>query len=162
MSTNIVVTGGGVLAGCRIGQLWIGASGSQPIDDASWAEYVGLLERDIRINGPQTAVMQWIPDHYPSAKQRKVMTDRSEALRADDVRRLAFISDSLLARGCLTALSWVVTSVEMKAYVRHDLGAALEWLGQVARFDRDEAERKHGELVKVVSAPVMARAAGAR
>ncbi len=160
--TAIVATKGAVLAGCRIGPLWIGASGSQPIDDASWAEYVGLLERDLRINGPHAAELVWTPDHGANAKQRKVLTDKGEQLHIESIRRLAFVSDSVLVRGVFTAFSWIVRGVEMKAYSRHDVDIALGWLAQEARFDLAEASRAHDALVKVVSAPVMARAAGAR
>jgi hypothetical protein len=162
MSTNIVITQGAVLAGCRIGPLWIGATGSRPIDDASWAEYLGLLERDVRRSGPVAVALQWAPTHVPNAGQRKLLSDRGDALRLDDQHRVALISDDAFARRVITVLSWLRQSIELRAYARHDAGVALEWLGQVATFDRSEADRKLLELVKVVSAPAMARAAGAR
>jgi hypothetical protein len=79
----------------------------------------------------------------PDAKQRKVL---AEALRNEDTR-VAVMTDSLVARGILTALAWL--GLPQRGFALHDLhaaGAYLALTGEELQRAADDLSRLRSEL----------------
>jgi hypothetical protein len=79
----------------------------------------------------------------PDAKQRKVL---AEAMKGEDTR-VAVMTDSLLARGILTALAWL--GLPQRGFAMDDLRAAgpyLELSSEELRHAADELPRLRSEL----------------
>lgn len=75
----------------------------------------------------------------PDAKQRKVLAD---TLRNEDTR-VAVMTDSILARGILTALAWL--GLPQRGFALNDLRAASEYLG----LSSDELQHAAEELARL-------------
>ncbi|HET8935016.1 MAG TPA: hypothetical protein VFN67_16320 [Polyangiales bacterium] len=75
----------------------------------------------------------------PDAKQRKVL---AEVMRDQDTR-VAVMTDSIVARGILTALAWL--GLPQRGFALNDLRAASEYLG----LSSEERQRAAEELARL-------------
>jgi hypothetical protein len=75
----------------------------------------------------------------PDAKQRKVL---AELLRDQDAR-VAVMTDSIVARGILTALAWL--GLPQRGFALNDLRAASEYLG----LSSEELQHAARELARL-------------
>lgn len=75
----------------------------------------------------------------PDAKQRKTL---AETLRNADTR-VAVMTDSIVARGILTALAWL--GLPQRGFALHDLRAASEYLG----LSSEELQHAGEELARL-------------
>ncbi len=138
----------GEVAATRVGDLWIYVGPDRPLDDATWREYLELCAEEVRTNGPYPGIMVWAPRHGPSAHQRRIMTvEYADRLRLDQQKRFALITESVLVRGIMTALSWVAAGTKMNAFAPAEVGRAFDWLGEEIRFDRERADDALRELL---------------
>lgn len=119
--------------------IWIGKSGpvlwSVHLDEVSktdWAEYVGGVRSQVEALHAANArgallTISW-ESSVPDANQRRLL---AETIRDTHSWRLAvhgFVSDSVLARGALTAVAWLTK----KPYEERAFGDALEAMTWIA------------------------------
>jgi hypothetical protein len=140
------VTRDGNMASARVGELWLVATGTAAIADDTWREYLEYSAASVTRDGPFYGILFWSPNHGPSTRQRKMLTEEfAHAVRLDDQRSAAVISASGFVRGTITAINWF-TRKKMAAFGPENLGRALDWLADDVAFDRVHAERALGEL----------------
>ena len=143
------------------GDLLIMGAAGDSIDDATWIE---SLDNDLKVveANASTIFINYVPEIAPGVRHRAILkeyTDRSERWR--NVRSGALLTDSLLVRGAITAMSWV-TKIDYKiaAYRPEKYRAALSWLRTRGRFDEREALALFEELVEHIGAgPLLRKAA---
>jgi hypothetical protein len=147
------------IAGLRVGDLWLSASGEEPISDAGWQEMLQFLCQTAAASGPVTASLNWCPKHGPSNAQRNLLTKGSyaDAMQIDKTRRSAIMSDSVVVRGALTAIGWLLgAKFQARAFAPKELPAAFEWTSEECNVDRAVAERAHPQLLEAIAAPPLA------
>lgn len=119
----------------RFGPILLQATGSQPITDGEWASYIELIREDTKTNGAALLGIQYSLTQAPSAAQRKAAAELSATFS-----HFALISSSMLVRGAVTAISWLLRSkIETRAFAPSEVRAALEWLSKAQHFDVEEA-----------------------
>lgn len=137
----------GAIVQAGVGDLIIFVSGSKPITDANWTEYIQMC-RDISQPRPFKGVLNYSPVVSPTAKQRSVfMTELNSYLNL--MSHTALISDSALVRGALTAMSWVNRDAKMtfKPFSPREVDDALSWLGRAITFHPQDAKNLLLELI---------------
>jgi hypothetical protein len=100
----------------------------EPPTDAEWDAYV-----DVLMAQPFDGLVVWTDGVGPNAGQRKRLLARLGTRE----QLTAVITSSILARGIVTALSWV--NVPIRAFSPNDVDAAIEFIG--AGRDRDRVLR---------------------
>ena len=120
-----------------------------PVTDEVYREYLAGHVRFIEASPPITAYLVVSPSFAPSLRQRGIMKDSERALRFENVRAIALVSDSTVARGVLQAIAWTFPDKKraLKAFGMTELGAAGTWLaGQGIRAPIDAIVAKVAEL----------------
>jgi len=110
-----------VMAMTRHGRLMIAVlNGGAPTDD-EWNRWIELgkprLGADIR------CVIDVYESPGPNARQRQLLTPWKDKVDM----RTAVLSDSIIARGVVTAVSWL--GIQNKAFVPGDVEGAARYLG---------------------------------
>jgi len=101
-------------------------------------------------SGPFHGILFWSLRQGPSTRQRKMLTDEfAQAVRLDEQRRVALISDSALVRGTITAINWLARK-KMAAFAPRELALALDWLAEDVDFDRAQAESALDQTIGAV------------
>ncbi len=152
MAGKMTVIRDGSLACARVGELWILASGSRPIRDEGWTEYLEAAAQSVESDGPFTGLLIWTPIYGPSAPQRRQLTDDyGKRVRLDLQRRIVVISESTIARGAMTAISWFTSGAKFECYAAKDRDRAITWLALDIPFDRKEAESRLNGMISAVN-----------
>lgn len=126
----------------RTGDLLIAAVNRKPITASVWDEYLNTLATLARNEGAATGGLQYTPDHGPNAAQRKALSLREDELGMDKLRRMAIVSDSVVVRGAVTAISWMIKSsaqTKISSFKPTDYSEAFRWLHEQVAFDENEA-----------------------
>jgi hypothetical protein len=143
----------------RAGSLWIIATGSDPIADEAWRQYLEHMAASVAKHGPLHGILTWAPKHGPSTKQRKMLTGEfADAVQLSARRRMAVVSDSTVVRGTLIAINWVAGK-KLLAFGLQEVDLAFDWLAEDAEFDRAEAEQALRQAAAALEPP--ARKSGA-
>jgi hypothetical protein len=138
---EVAVLGDRNVACARVGSLWIIATGSDPIADEAWRQYLEHMAASVAKYGPLHGILTWAPKHGPSTKQRKMLTgEYADAVQLSARRRTAVISDSTVVRGTLTAINWVARK-KLLAFGLQEVDLAFDWLAEDAEFERAAAEQ---------------------
>ncbi|MCC6806122.1 MAG: STAS/SEC14 domain-containing protein [Deltaproteobacteria bacterium] len=130
------------------------------ITDEEWTHY---LEGIMQLTRDQAATPWGSVAHfagaYPSSAQRRITADfvKKNALPKLHV---ALLTDSRTLLGALTALAWLVPSMNARAFPPLDIDLALQWLGTVKPFDRALAKACVEKAWRILDAsfPEVARA----
>lgn len=130
------------IAMVRVDELWVVASGSRPITDAAWEEYLTIAGESIKAEGPFHGLLLWWPLNAPTAGQRNMLVEKyAETVRLDQQRRAAVVAESLIIRGAMTAIGWFSKGgTIVKPFSPADPKVPLDWLAEDCKFDRQEAE----------------------
>jgi hypothetical protein len=133
-------------------QFWVGLEGellfvvtvADKFDDKEWIGHLELYERFLKEAGKITRVMTFSPVGSPNGEQRKQHATWTEKLRFHEVGRIAFLSDSMLIRGTMTALKWLIGGPgKLKMFKGKEWEQALMWLKEEgARFELLPAREK--------------------
>jgi len=95
---------------------------------AEWGTFVATL-RDELTRPPQASTILTVTHQVtpPNADQRKLLADLLRSGAADKVKAHAFVTDSRIAQGVLTALDWLVKK-PYKESVFTDARDSVRWL----------------------------------
>jgi hypothetical protein len=108
--------------------------------DADWDAHLNNVETLVRTTGAPRAILLFAPLHGPTAKQRSAQQKRDSDLGVSELKVIAMISDSVLARGALTAISWLIPSkAEIRAFKSTATMEALDWLAAREKIDKQQA-----------------------
>ncbi len=138
----------------RVGELSMFVAAAK-IDDDEWSEWIDLGARYVAEFGPVVIGLNYSNGTGPSSKQRASLAARKDDLQFDKVKRQVLLTDSVLLRGAITALGWLLrTPVEQRAMASRDISKALTWLGEIGQFDRERALLRMSEMSARVGLPV--------
>jgi hypothetical protein len=150
------------MACARVGKLWLVATGSHPIEDDTWRQYLGYSAETVTNRGPFHGVLFWSLKQGPSTRQRTMLTNEfAQAVRLDLQRRVALISNSALVRGTITAINWLARK-KVAAFAPREIGRALDWLAEDVAFDRAEAQTALDQTIDAVEGLVRRRSGTSR
>jgi hypothetical protein len=109
------------------------------IANEGWLEYLGVILSIAREFGhsPIVSIVEF-RDAYPDAVQRRLSAEFLERENVPSMKRIAMLTDSAALRGAMTAFTWV-TRANMRAFASTEVQGALDWLAEVATFDRGHA-----------------------
>ena len=125
-----------VMAIARSERVFTVVYGADAPTNEEWTRCLALFQE--RAGQPSRFLVQ-THGGGPDAKQRKVLAD---TLRNEDAR-IAVMTDSILARGILTALAWL--GLPQRGFALHDLRAAAEYLG----LSSEELQHAGEELARL-------------
>jgi hypothetical protein len=114
--------------------------GADPPTDEEWSQCLAMFRER---TGQDTRCIVQTRGGGPDAKQRKVLAD---TMRNEDTR-VAVMTDSIVARGILTALAWL--GLPQCGFALNDLHAAANYLGlssEELQHAEQELERLRFEL----------------
>jgi len=137
----------------RTGDLLIAAVNRKPITASVWNEYLDTLAVLARNEGAASGGLQYTLDHGPNAEQRKALSLREDELGMDKLRRVAIVSDSILVRGAVTAMSWMIKSsaqTKLNSFKPADYASAFRWLGEQVTFDESQANTAFQQALRAV------------
>lgn len=103
--------------------------------DAAWRAYIDSCCDLLVTHGPQTIRTNLIvgSQRVPTAAQRAAFVQRVKHMP----QRVAIVSDSVLERGTLNAMSFLTrVPLDVKPFAPRSFDAALTYLGEKAAFDR--------------------------
>jgi hypothetical protein len=111
------------------------------IANEDWHEYLEEVLSIARELGhtPVVGIVAFRDDAYPNAVQRRLSADFLERENVPPMRRIAMLTDSAALRGAMTAFTWVMARANMRAFASSEVQPALDWLAEVATFDRGHA-----------------------
>lgn len=108
---------------------------AKPVEDAELQSYFDVLTREATKLKMQASII--LSEHPPTPKQRTLMAERVKASPLLAESTAALITDSVIARGAMTALGWLSKDAQRtRAFSPREVDAALEWLAGIAAFDR--------------------------
>lgn len=110
--------------------------GEDPPTDEEWTRCIALFRERA---GQDSRFIVETHGGGPDAKQRKVLAD---AMRNEDTL-VAVMTESLVARGILTALAWL--GLPQRGFALHDLHAAASYLG----LSREELQHAAEDLARM-------------
>jgi len=142
---TIAVTQKRHVAYCRVGQLQLVALANRhDIDSSDLAEFITAASADFRANGPVRAFFTHSATARLTPVQRRMLSDAiiSLGMLGRELRANALISDSMIVRGMLTAMNWMIDSrVKVEAFSSNRIADAFTWVQGYCAFDRGEAEK---------------------
>lgn len=129
--------------------------------EQDWREYTDFVIEEIdRLGTPKVGIIIHGAGHIPSATQRAWHTERVGPERMK-MQRLGIMTESILARGAITAVSWIApVRYQLKAFKPGEIDPMLKWAAEVAKFDWQEARTQATAILHLVFAS--SRAAAAR
>ena len=122
----------------RVGSVSLNVCNAARIDDNDWRAYLeGVLELG---KGEPVASVTHFMGVLPNSVQRKITADFVRLHRLPRIS-IAFLTDSAVARGTITAFGWILPSARTRAFKPSELAAGLDWLATITPLDRREIER---------------------
>jgi hypothetical protein len=121
---------------------------ARAFDDAEWREHCENMRALNRQSTPCYSALILAIVAGPNSAQRQMLAEEYHDV---SIRRMALLTQSVVARGGLTAIGWLL-SVKVKAYAPREHQKALHWLRQEATFDETEAMAKVGEVIRLLGA----------
>jgi len=125
----------------RLGPLFIGVQ-RQAIDNAQTLQLMEGLAAHVAREGAGKVLLIYAPDSGPTAEQRRMIVDEwGDRTGIKSFSRVALLSNSVMVRGVLTALGWLLGGKSRtRAWRPSDWKKCLEWLEEGAKFDMGAAE----------------------
>ncbi len=113
-----------------------------PLDNLETQGLMEGLVANVKLDGPGKVLMIYAPDAGPTAEQRRIIVDEyGDRTGIKSFSRVALLSNSVMVRGVLTALGWLLGGKSRtRAWKPSDWKKCLEWLREDATFDLLAAE----------------------
>lgn len=121
------------MAWCRLGNIAVGVHNPGQPSDQEWEGWLGMC-REMIEQGQLQGCLVWTAGGAPNSKQRAMVKSVPGLLPVP----IAIMTDSRVARGVITALSWLGKAI--KPFPANDLQGALEYLGSQQAAAEVQAE----------------------
>jgi hypothetical protein len=144
-----LVTSRKTFAETRVEELLVMALNGALVTDDEWREHCENLRALNKIGGPAKAMIIFGIGEGPNAKQRQVLAEEYADLGKN--MRVALLTDSVVARGVLTAIGWLLSS-QTKAYGLRELNTALSALAAHAKFNAAQVRTALVEVIRLTGA----------
>jgi hypothetical protein len=99
------------------------------------AQAIALYEADA-----YEAVLTWSPFYAPNARQRRKTERLTQAIDFSKIKGQALVTNSILVRGALRAMHWLIESkFRLVPFSVQETNAAIACLATLAPFDQKKA-----------------------
>ena len=130
VASEIMSTKSRAFAMRKIGKVGFCVSPNKEFPEDEWKEFNALFRRFAEKNEPAKYLLNYSLTHVPSPKQRK---DSQENVDLLAIAAMAIVSDSVMARGVVTAYQWLFkVKFQTKAFSGAQTDAAVRWLCEQA------------------------------
>ena len=124
----------------QLGELTLTVTVGKSITDENWSSYLeGSLAIAEGFGVPAKSSFLCCVNAFPSARQRQLACDFLTHHKVHEPSRLAVVTESLIIRGAMTAFSWTMPKVGVKAFANNGVRDAVGWLREVGNFDEAQA-----------------------
>ncbi|HMJ55349.1 MAG TPA: STAS/SEC14 domain-containing protein [Polyangiaceae bacterium] len=123
----------------QLDELTINVSTARNMEDADWLSFLEgtlAISRSLRV---ATKVSICSLYAYPDARQRMMASEFLVRHHLEKMGRVAVVTENILARGAMTAFSWIMPKVGLSAFSNEDAAAAFHWLHEAGTFDEAQA-----------------------
>jgi len=116
----------------RLGRLGIIVWNGEPPNDRVFEDHCVVVSDSVREHGAFSVFLNVAGSFAPSAAQRRIVAEYSEAMQLKAIGRIAIITDSALARGALLVLTWLTRArtIEIVGFRASEKHSALGWLAE--------------------------------
>jgi hypothetical protein len=135
----------------QLNELTVTVSTAKSITDEDWVGYLeGSLALTKRLGLAANVALIYCMHAFPNARQRQMATDFMARHYMRPMERLAVITESVIVRGAMTAFSWVMPKLGLRAFDPSDSREAFKWLHEVGHFEENLAiEAWHEAKIKL-------------
>jgi hypothetical protein len=127
---------GGEMYFRQLNELTVTVSTAKTITDEDWNAYLeGTLAITNGFGLAANVSLLCCVQAYPNARQRQVASDFMNRHYMRDMERVAVITESVIVRGAMTAFSWIMPKVSVRAFDSKETRDAFRWLREVGTFD---------------------------
>lgn len=141
------------LAYARVGDLELVAFAELPhVSNDDLREFIAGAEHSFSINGPVSAFFTYSKTARLNPLQRQLIADTTKALKTP-LTASVIVTDSLVVRGMLTAMGWMVRDVKINSFSTAKVPDAFDWIEQHCKFQRVPAERMLAQLLETLTIP---------
>jgi stage II sporulation SpoAA-like protein len=131
---------GGEMYFRQLNELSITVSTARTISDEDWTAYLeGTLSIAKGFGIAANVSLLCCVNAYPNARQRQMASDFMKRHYLRDMERVAVITESVAIRGAMTAFSWIMPKVRVRAFDTNATRDAFRWLREVGTFDESRA-----------------------
>jgi hypothetical protein len=127
---------GGEMYFRQLNELSITVSTAKEISDEDWLAYLeGTLVIAKGFGLAACVSLICCINAYPNARQRQVASDFMKKHYLREMNRVAVITESLVVRGAMTAFSWIMPKISVRAFEMGSTRDAFQWLRESGKFD---------------------------
>ena len=124
----------------QLGELTLTVSIAKSITDEDWTSYLeGTLAIAKGFGLAANVSLICCVNAFPSARQRQMASDFMVKHYLREMERIAVITESVVIRGAMTAFSWIMPKVRVRAFESDAARDAVSWLHEAGRFDETQA-----------------------
>jgi hypothetical protein len=120
----------------QLNELTVTVSTAKTITDEDWTAYLeGTLAIAKGFGLAANVSLLCCMHAYPNARQRQMASDFMIHHYIRQMERVAVITESVIIRGAMTAFSWIMPKVRVRAFDTNQSRDALKWLREIGNFD---------------------------
>jgi len=120
----------------QIKELTVTVSTARTITDEDWTAYLeGTLAIAKGFGLAANVSLLCCVYAYPNARQRQMASDFMTRHYLRQMERVAVITESVIVRGAMTAFSWIMPKVGVRAFDTNETRDAFRWLREIGSFD---------------------------
>ena len=124
----------------QMNELTVTVSVAKVITDEDWTAYLdGTLAIAKGFGLAANVSVICCMNAFPNARQRQMASDFMKRHYLREMDRVAVITESVVIRGAMTAFSWIMPKVRVRAFDTNEVRDALRWLREVGSFDESLA-----------------------
>jgi hypothetical protein len=120
----------------QLRELTVTVSTAKRITDEDWTAYLeGTLAITKGFGLAANVSLLCCVHAYPNARQRQMASDFMIRHYTRQMERVAVVTESMFVRGAMTAFSWIMPRVRVRAFDTNETREAFSWLREVGSFD---------------------------
>jgi hypothetical protein len=124
----------------QLTELSVTVSSARTISDEDWNAYLeGTLAIAKGFGLAANVSLLCCVRAYPNARQRQMASDFMNRHYIREMERVAVITESVVVRGAMTAFSWIMPKVRVRAFDTTETRDAFRWLREIGTFDEPRA-----------------------
>jgi hypothetical protein len=127
---------GGEMYFRQLRELTVTVSTARTISDEDWTAYLeGTLAIAKGFGLAANVSLLCCVHAYPNARQRQMASDFMIRHYIREMERVAVLTESMIVRGAMTAFSWIMPKVRVRAFDTNETREAFRWLREIGSFD---------------------------
>jgi hypothetical protein len=120
----------------QLNELTVTVSTVRMISDEDWAAYLeGTLALTKKVGLAANVSLLCCVHAYPNARQRQMASDFMARHYSREMERVAVVTENVVIRGAMTAFSWIMPKVRVRAFDSNESRQAFRWLREAGTFD---------------------------